>query len=115
MGLCQAIFAFMPEAILIVIACANSAEAEMIARRLLDLRLIACASVGGAIRSFFDWKGERQAADEVPLLLKTTRARFEAVRAEARRLHSYETPEILAIPVTAGDPEYLAWLAAAVE
>jgi uncharacterized protein involved in tolerance to divalent cations len=64
-----------------------------------------------AIRSRYVWKGEMQREDEQLLLIKTREALFEPVRAKIRTLHPYETPEIVALPITAGDVDYLEWLA----
>jgi uncharacterized protein involved in tolerance to divalent cations len=74
-------------------------------------RLAACVQLA-PIGSRYVWKGAVQRDDEVLLLIKTEAALFEAVRARVRALHSYETPEIVMLPVTAGDADYLAWIAA---
>jgi uncharacterized protein involved in tolerance to divalent cations len=74
-------------------------------------RLAACVQLA-PIRSRYVWKGAVQRDDEILLLIKTKAALFEAVRARVRALHSYETPEIVMLPVTAGDADYLAWIAA---
>ena len=89
---------------------ATAAEAETIAQALLVDRLAACVQIT-AIRSRYVWKGEIQREDEQLLLIKTQSGLFEAVRERIRSLHSYETPEIIATPLSAGDPDYLAWLA----
>ena len=104
----------MPEIIVVHIACAGREEAERIARELVAARLVACAQVGAAMESHFVWQGSQEQAAEVPLQLKTTRARFPAVEAAVRRLHSYEVPEIIALPVVAASPAYAAWVSAAV-
>jgi len=104
----------MPEIILVHIACADREEAERIARELVATRLVACAQVGAPIASHYVWQGSQEQAVEVPLQLKTTRERFPAVEAAVRRLHSYEVPEIIALPVVAASPAYAAWLSAAV-
>jgi periplasmic divalent cation tolerance protein len=95
-----------------VIQCAagSMTEAEAIADRLLERRLAACVQLS-AIASRYVWKGEVARDDEVLLSIKTRAELFEAVRAEILALHSYETPEVIALQVTAADAEYLAWLA----
>lgn len=91
---------------------ASEAEADAIAEALVVERLAACVQFT-AIRSRYVWKDALQKDDEVLLVIKTRRERFEALSARIRALHSYETPEIVMLPVEAGDPAYLAWVAAA--
>ena len=64
------------------------------------------------VRSLYRWKGAVEAADEVPVLIKTTVDRYPLVEQAVRELHPYELPEIIAVPVTAGLPAYLEWVAA---
>lgn len=84
-------------------------DAERIAQALLDEGLAACVQIS-QIHSRYVWKGKVERADEQLVVIKTA-AHFEAVRARLRALHPYETPEIIALPVLAGDPDYLAWVA----
>ena len=92
--------------------CADAAEARKLARRAVEKRLAACGNViSGKALSVYRWKGKVEQAREVLLILKTTRARFQALEAELRRLHSYEVPEIIALPVVAGLTEYTNWVA----
>lgn len=100
----------MTEACIVQCATSSEAEAEAIAQALLEARLAACVQMS-PIRSRYVWKGEIAREDEVLLAIKTRADLFEAVRARIRELHSYETPEILATPVTHADADYLAWLA----
>jgi uncharacterized protein involved in tolerance to divalent cations len=102
----------MTEFITILTTTASPEDAETIADALLAEGLAACVQIA-QIRSRYVWKGEVERADEQLLLIKTREAQFEAVRARIRALHSYETPEIIALPVAAGDGDYLAWLAEA--
>ena len=99
----------MTQACVIQCAAASMAEAEAIAARLLEKRMAACVQLA-PIASRYVWKGEVQRDAEQLLLIKTRAELFEAVAARIRALHSYETPEILATPVLAGDPAYLAWV-----
>jgi uncharacterized protein involved in tolerance to divalent cations len=100
----------MIDACVIQCAAASAAEAETLAAHLLARRLAACVQLT-PIRSRYVWKGETAQADEVLLLIKTRLALFDRVRDAICELHSYETPEILALPVVAGDADYLAWIA----
>lgn len=83
-------------------------EAERIAAELLERRLAACVQVSGPIVSRYRWRGQRER--EWQCLVKTTRARFEAVAAAIGEVSSYEEPEIGATPILAGSPGYLAWI-----
>jgi len=91
---------------------ATEEEARQIARGAVELRLAACAQVLGPISSTYWWQGAIETAAEWLCLLKTTAPRFEAVVAHIRAEHSYDTPEITAIPITRGSPDYLAWISA---
>jgi periplasmic divalent cation tolerance protein len=94
----------------ILVAASSDAEAERIADALLAEGLAACVQLS-PIRSRYVWKGAVERADEVLLSVKTRADLFEAVRARVRALHSYETPEIVMLPIMAGDADYLAWIA----
>jgi uncharacterized protein involved in tolerance to divalent cations len=98
--------------ITILTTTASPDEADRIADALVAEGLAACVQIA-AIRSRYIWKGQVERADEQLLLIKTRETLFEPVRARIRELHSYETPEIVALPIAAGDGEYLAWLAEA--
>ena len=86
-------------------------RAESIARALLEQRLAACVSRVGPLRSLFRWEGKIDAADEQLLLIKTRAELFEPLRAAVAKLHPYQVPEIVALPLAAGADSYLAWLA----
>ncbi|MEV5740220.1 divalent-cation tolerance protein CutA [Microbispora rosea] len=85
-------------------------EADQIASTAVARRLAACAQVVGPISSTYWWTGEVQQAEEWLLLLKTTADRFEDLAACVRELHSYEVPEIVAVPIVQGTPDYLEWI-----
>lgn len=89
---------------------ATEAEAEAIAEALLAEELAACVQIM-PIRSRYVWKGAVQREAEQLLLIKTRAGLFELVRGKIRTLHSYDTPEIVALPVVAADADYLTWLA----
>lgn len=101
--------------ILIFLTCASLVEAELIVRHLLSQRLIACAQVGTHVRSYYHWKGKEEEATEYPVTLKTSMACFERIEEEVRRLHSYEVPEIVAVPLCAGSLPYLQWIDSSLE
>jgi periplasmic divalent cation tolerance protein len=101
-----------PRILVALVMCANAAEARKIARIAVEKRLAACGNViSGKALSIYRWKARVEQANEVLLILKTTRARFSALKAELRRLHSYDVPEIIALPVVAGLREYTDWVA----
>lgn len=89
---------------------ASEAEAEAIAEALLAEELAACVQIS-EIRSRYVWKGEVAREREQLLLIKTRTVLFEIVRAKIRSMHSYETPEIVALPIVAADADYLSWMA----
>ena len=102
----------MTNLIVVLTTCATEADAERIARQLIDSRLAACVSVVPQVRSFYRWKGQVETAGEWLLLIKTSREHFGTLRVEMEKLHPYELPELLALPVVAGEPNYLNWVAA---
>jgi periplasmic divalent cation tolerance protein len=99
-------------AILVVMVNMPDPEsAQRIATAIVEQRLAACANVMAPCRSVYRWRGEVETADETPVFFKTTRAGYPALEAAIRGLHPYELPEIVALPVAAGLPAYLAWIA----
>jgi periplasmic divalent cation tolerance protein len=100
----------MTDKIVVLTTCAVESDAERIARALVDLRLAACVNVVPGVRSFYHWKGETENSQEFLLIVKTSRDLFGALRAEMEKLHPYELPELLALPVVAGSEDYLGWL-----
>ena len=88
---------------------ASETEAETIAQALLAEGLAACVQIS-AIRSRYVWNGAVQREEEQLLTIKTRAELFEPVRAKIRTLHSYDTPEITAVPIVAGDADYLSWI-----
>ena len=90
--------------------CADPESAAAIARSLVEERLAACVSQLPGVRSTYRWQGQVECADEVLLLIKSTRERHPALAARLRELHSYELPEIIAVDVSVADPAYQAWV-----
>ena len=92
--------------------CPDPESASTIARTLVDERLAACVSQLPGVASTYRWQGAVETASEVLLLIKTTDDRMDALAARLRQLHPYELPELVAVEVRAGLPDYLAWVAA---
>lgn len=98
----------------IVLVLTNAPDRDTaltIANALIDQKLAACVNVLAACTSVYRWQGQVENAEEIPLLIKTTGARYAALEAALRRLHPYELPEIIAVPVAHGLPAYLQWVA----
>jgi periplasmic divalent cation tolerance protein len=96
--------------IAVFVMCSSRKEADIIAGALLKKRLVACANIAGSITSRFWWKGKIDTASEVLVILKTRRANFHSVERDVKRLHSYDVPEIIALPIAAGSAAYLDWI-----
>ena len=101
--------------LLVLTTLPDPATAESIARQLIDDGCAACVSVGAPVLSLYHWHGKTETATEIPLAIKTTTLRYQAVEALLQALHPYELPEIIAIPITAGLTPYLHWIAAETE
>jgi periplasmic divalent cation tolerance protein len=100
----------MTNKIVVLSTCANEADADKLARALVEKHLAACVSVSPGLRSYYRWKGSLEISNEVLLVIKTTEERFPALRAELEKIHPYEVPEILALPVVEGATPYLDWI-----
>jgi periplasmic divalent cation tolerance protein len=103
-----------PNAIAVFMTAANSEEGSRLAEVLVSERLAACVQILPEMESVYRWQGKIERQKEVLLIAKTLSAKFAALETAVRALHSYETPEIVAVPLTAGSPAYLAWLSASV-
>lgn len=96
---------------IVLVTCASTKEATRIARAAVERRLAACGNIfSGPVESIYRWKGKVEQAREALLILKTTRKRFSQLQAAIRQLHSYEVPEIIALPIAEGFPGYLKWI-----
>ncbi|MEK7737093.1 MAG: divalent-cation tolerance protein CutA [Pseudomonadota bacterium] len=90
----------------------DAAGAQALARLLVEQRLAACVNILTPCHSVYRWQDKMESAIEVPMLIKTTAERYNALEAAIRAHHPYELPEIVAVPVECGLPDYLAWVAA---
>ena len=97
-------------AIVVMITAGSRAEAEKLAEMLVERCLAACAQVLPEMLSIYRWQGAIERSSEHLLLVKTTYARFAELEREVRDTHSYDTPEIIALPVTTASKPYLEWL-----
>jgi len=101
----------MTDKIVVLVTCGSAKEARKIARALVEYRLAACANIlTSPIQSVYRWKGSVESANEFLLIIKTAKSRFPKLKAEVKRLHTYEVPEIIALPIAAGASNYLAWI-----
>jgi periplasmic divalent cation tolerance protein len=104
----------MTDKIVVMSTCGSAEEAQRLARELVAQRAAACVNIVAPVRSIYRWKGNIEEAEEWLLIVKTIRSSFDRLRTILEAAHSYELPEVLAIPVIAGSPNYLAWLEAEV-
>ena len=100
----------MTDKIVVFSTCGSPEEAESLARHLIETRMAACVNVFPQIRSYYRWKGEIQSSAECLLLIKTSQDLFDLLRQKLEAAHSYELPEVLALPIIAASPNYLDWL-----
>ena len=100
----------MTSAIVVLVTVGSEQEAETIATALLEERLAACVNVASPVRSLYRWEGRIADDREWQLVIKTQARLFEALAARVRALHSYDVPEIIALPVLAGTTDYVDWI-----
>ena len=96
--------------IMIFMTAANKDEAEKIVQTLLQKKLIACANVIKSVKSHFFWKGTIDQGEECLVIMKSRMDLFEQIAEHVKGLHSYEVPEVLALPIVAGSEAYLRWM-----
>jgi len=102
------------EAVVIFITAAALAEAEKIAEQLVAENLVACVNIIPQMRSIFKWQGETCRENEVLLIAKSLKSRLPAIISSVKSNHSYEVPEIIALPIIDGSADYLNWVKAEV-
>jgi periplasmic divalent cation tolerance protein len=100
----------MTEKIVVFSTCGSEEEAVRIATQLVEGRVAACVNLIPRIRSIYRWQGKMEDSTEWMLVIKTSRERFEALRTVLAAAHSYDVPEVLALPVVDGSPDYFAWM-----
>lgn len=96
---------------IVLVTCPSLALARKIARAVVQKRLAACVNVvRSPVESFYTWKGKLESAREHLLIIKTTTKRLAELAREVHRLHTYDVPEFIALPITDGSEAYLSWL-----
>ena len=100
----------MTDKIVVLSTCSSPEEAEKVARKLVEERLAACVNIVNGVRSIYRWQEKVEDASEWLLIIKTRRGLFERVRAQIERIHSYDVPEVVALPIVEGSEGYLDWL-----
>jgi periplasmic divalent cation tolerance protein len=100
----------MTDKIVVFSACSTLEEGRRIARKLIEEQLAACVNVIPGARSFYRWKGAIEEAEECLLVIKSSRDLFDRLRLKLEKSHTYEVPEVVAVQVVDGAPNYLNWL-----
>lgn len=96
--------------IIIFITSKDRGEANKIASKLVEEKLIACANIVDKISSLFWWEDKVDSSEEVLLVLKTKKSLFRKIEKSVKSIHSYSVPEIIAMPIVAGQKDYLNWI-----
>lgn len=100
--------------IIIFVTAANKKEAKIIAESLIREKLAACVNIVAKVDSLFWWKQSLEKASEILLIIKSRRDKFSRIVKLVKKLHSYQVPEIIALPIIAGEKKYLRWIDATV-
>jgi periplasmic divalent cation tolerance protein len=100
----------MEKALVVYTTVPSKKMGELLAHRLVETRLAACVNIIPHVESIYRWEGKVQTAGEFLLVIKTVESRLTDLIAKIKKLHDYNVPEIVALPVVAGSPEYLNWL-----
>lgn len=96
--------------IVVFVTAKDKQEAQKIARRLVEDKLIACANIVDGVKSVFWWQGKTDEADETLLIMKSEKRLFKKIAAAVKALHSYDLPEVIALPIVEGSADYLKWM-----
>ncbi len=97
-------------ALFVYVTCPDAGQASALGRALVDQKLAACVNIFPGMQTIYRWEGAIESGAEAVMIVKTVPAHFEAVAAFIRAHHPYECPCIVALPITTGDPNYLAWI-----
>ncbi len=100
----------MADEIIVLVTASSHEEAAAIAKALVDERLAACVNVLSEVRSFYVWEGTTRDEKETLLVVKSRQPLLDRLARRVKELHSYTVPEVVALPITGGSAEYLAWL-----
>ena len=100
----------MPNAQIALCTIDGPEKAQALVRALLERRCIACANLVSGVESMYWWEGKIESAAEVLMIFKTTADQVDALKAAIAKLHPYDTPELIVLPITAGLEKYLAWI-----
>lgn len=100
----------MPEPLLVITTLPDQETAEALAGTLVEAGLAACVNIGAPVTSIYRWQGVLERGREVMLTIKTTRGRYPALQQAIVSGHPYELPEVIAVPITEGLTDYLAWI-----
>ena len=100
------------DTLLVITNLPDAESARALATKLVEQRLAACANILSPCLSIYRWEGRLEEAEEVPLLIKISAPRYAALEEAIRAYHPYELPEIVAVRIEKGLPDYLAWVAA---
>ena len=98
------------QVLVILVTTVNEEEAVRIGKGMVDAKLAACANIIPGVQSIYRWKGKVVKAQETLLILKSTRPRYRALEKAIKTMHTYETPEIIALPVKEGLDQYIGWV-----
>lgn len=100
----------MTDKVVVLSTCGTEQEAEQVARVLVERKLAACVNVVAPVQSFYWWQGKVEKSSEHLLIIKTSRDLFDKVRSALESIHSYELPELVALPIVDGSANYLNWM-----
>ena len=94
----------------VLVTAKDEQEAKKISKKLLSEKLVACANIVKSVESLFWWEGKIDQSNEALLVLKTKKSLFKKLEKAVKSVHSYSTPEIIALPIVAGSKDYLKWI-----
>lgn len=96
--------------IVVLVTASSQKEADTIANSLINKRVAACVNIIPAVNSIFWWQGKADTTEELLLLIKSKKSKLPAIIKLVKSLHSYTVPEIIALPIIAGEKQYLNWI-----